>query len=234
MKRSFCLSALVLSAFVLKPVLAQPDAETPPKTENPPNWQQRPNFRDMTPAQREAAMKKMRVDGLRRMMTVAEINDAPTQDALMAFLDSEDKAREPLTKAGYGVIQTVGAVAMGKPAATDEEISGALATYREAVKVNEERRNDALENLDAQINWRKSPRIDAFLTLMGYTDTPGIMSGGMGGMMGGGMPGMMGGMGGNGRGRGGGNRPRPNNNPPADAPADAPAPAPEAPADVED
>jgi hypothetical protein len=232
MKKTFINATLSLGAALListVPAWAQPDPNPAPIEENPPNWQR--GGRNLTPeerAQRQAERKKRREDAWRQIMTMADITEKPSQDALLAFIEEETTARTSVTEALQKVVQLVGARAMQQPVADDAAIAEAMKAYREAVKADEKRRDEALDKLDDTINWRTTPRLDAFLTLMGYTSEPGLMSGGMGGLMGaggfgggmfggfgGGVGGMFGGFGGNGGGGGGNNRP--NNNRPVPA-----------------
>lgn len=242
MKKSFFAGPVALGVALLAStasVWAQPDPNNAPKGENPPNWQRGQNG-NLTPEQRAAAQKQRREQNLRQMMTMAEITDKMTQDALLAFVEAEEKARGPVRDAARKVVTAVGAGAMGQPKVDDAAIATAMEAYRAAVKADEARRDAALDNLDNTINWRTMPRVDAFLTLLGYTSDPGIMGGGMGGMMGmmggGGFGGFgggfgMGGRGGNGPGGRGGRGPGGrggrqgggrggNNAAPAPAPAD--------------
>ena len=182
---------------------AQPDPNEAPNAQNPPN--QGPGggggggrFRNMTPEQRaqmQQQMQQRREQGLHQVLTAARFTEAPLQNAIVDFVNQQDTAGQAVQEKARLLGQ-----ALRDPAATDAQVAPLLADFRAAVAAEKARRATALKELDADISYTKSPRLDALLTMLGIIGDESSIMGGMGGL-GGGRGGM--GMGGFGGGPGG-------------------------------
>jgi len=120
------------------------------------------NWAELTPEERSNANAQAREKGLRSLLTEAGIAQPEVLDAVVAFVNEQDEAREPLRDAAAKLMDTV----TGAPAG-DTEVPGMLAELRKNVAVEKERRTKALEALDAKIGYSKKPRLEAALTVLG-------------------------------------------------------------------
>lgn len=165
----------------------------------------RPNFREMTPEQRQQFMRQMQEQRIRGMLAPAGFTDAALQDAVIAFVNEQDKATEELQQKQRQIARAAREGGMA-----DAQLATLLADFRAAVAAEKTRRATATTALDAKIEFSKKPRLDALLTTAGIIgDESSIvdsMAGrGMGGF-GGGFGGGRGGRGGRGQGGGQGGR----------------------------
>lgn len=184
---------------------AQPNPNDTAKGTNPPNWQQggngggggRGNFQNMTPEQRQVFLQQMQENRLRQQLTNSGVTDNAAQDPIVAFMATQDKARQTLRDRFTKL-----ADALQGNAATDAELSASLGDLRQAVADEKTRRDAALKDLDAKVGYSKKPHLEAVLTVLGLLgDEASFATGGLGGRMGGGRG--MGGLGGGGFGGGG-------------------------------
>jgi hypothetical protein len=196
-------AALAMAAALVRSALAQPDANNAPKAANPPNQPQggRPNFRNMTPEQRAEFRFRMMENQLRQFMGFADITDQNTQDEVVLFINSEEKARQPLMDAQRKLMEALAAKAMNQPPVADAAMTTLLTDYRAAIVTEKARHLKAFSDFGVKLGLPLSPRVEAFLSLLGYGDEASTISGGMNGLMGGAMGmggrgGMMGGPGG--------------------------------------
>jgi len=117
---------------------------------------------DLEPKERREALAKARERGLRLLLTEAGFAEKAVQDAVVAFVNDQDTAREPLREAAAKLMDTVSGSAAG-----DTLVPGLLAELRAQVTLEKERHTKALAALDAQIGYTKNPRLDATLTVLG-------------------------------------------------------------------
>lgn len=199
---------------------AQPDTNNNPKAENPANRAPRGERPDAN-ASPEARLKWF----IKRQFGQLGADDA-TQETLVTFTQNELKARQDLQEKGQPL-----QVALRAGALSDTQIAALLNAYQVALEDEKTRRDQAIAALDKSIDFKKSPKIEAALTIAGLIgDGPMLnMGGGMGRIMMGGQNGR--GQNGNANGRGDGNangnanrnERRNNRETPAPAPAADPA-----------
>jgi hypothetical protein len=213
-KPSRCLVALgLVSLAVVGPVSAQPDTNNAGKADNPNNIQigrggNGPGgggFQNMTPEQRkqmqeqmEQRMAQMREQNVRTMLIRAGFTDTALQDAVVAFVQDQDKAANSLREQATKLREL-----LGNQAATDAQTATLLNDLHAAADTEKDRRTKAEAALDTKIGYTKKPKLEAILTIMGIvgdeaglTSTGSVLGGGMGGrggMAGGGFGGMGGG-----------------------------------------
>ena len=124
-------------------------------------------------------------DGMKQIMESAGVMDFDTQEAVIAYVAEQNKARLTLLdlakKAGAAlqvpVVQTVDAEAGGK-AAADADVVAAFGDYETAVNAENARQQTALQALDEKIHYTTKPRLRAFLTLVGILNNDVLAIGG--------------------------------------------------------
>lgn len=146
---------------------AQPDPNNVPKAQNPDNRPVRPNNRQqMTPEEREAAMKRFMKSQIER----AGVTDEAQQDAVAAYMQDEMDARQDLQESS----QALG-TALRNKTLTDAQIAGLLNTYMGAVEDDKARRTAAQKTLGETVDMTKVPRLESMLVLMGaWGDAPNV------------------------------------------------------------
>ncbi len=125
-------------------------------------------------------------DAMRQMMEAAGISNFDVQDAIIAYVAEQNQARATL----FQLAQTA-ATALQTPAvvnvntgeepnveAADARVATTFGAYEAAVKAENERQEKALQVLDAKINYSGTPRIKAFLTLVGILNNDVLAIGG--------------------------------------------------------
>ena len=125
-------------------------------------------------------------DAMRQMMEAAGITDFDTQDAIIAYVNEQNKARATLfqlaqtaaTALQTPVVQPVNAADDGTEQVADARVATTFGAYETAVKAENERQEKALKELDAKINYSGTPRIKAFLTLVGILNNDVLALGG--------------------------------------------------------
>lgn len=172
---------------------AQPPA-TPGAAVNPPNrpagGNLRANWQNMTPEQREKAMKQFTERRLRNNLTEAGFADAATQDPIIAFSKTMETLRRPLREKATKLRAAVA----GKTA--DAEVTPLISDLRTATEAAKKPREEALKVLEDKINYSAKPRLQAFLMVGGLLGDEMAFAGGAGGFGGAGGAGF-GGQGGN-------------------------------------
>ena len=124
-------------------------------------------------------------NGMKQIMESAGIVDFDTQEAIIAYVAEQNKARLTLLdlakKAGAAlqvpVVQTVDAQPGGKDAA-DATVVETFGAYQAAVDAENVRQETALKALDEKIHYTTKPRLRAFLTLVGILDNDVLAIGG--------------------------------------------------------
>jgi hypothetical protein len=120
------------------------------------------NFGELTPEERQQANARSRERGLRSLLTEGHVVEKEVQDAVIAFVNEQDEAREPLREMASKLLETVNGAAAG-----DALVPGMLAELRTKVAAEKERHAKAIEALDARIGYSKKPRLEAALTVLG-------------------------------------------------------------------
>jgi hypothetical protein len=157
---------------------AQPDPNVAPKADNPPE-----NARGNR-GHRLDRQKQME-DRMRQMLAHVGVNDAPTQDAVIAFVQADTEARRPLREQTMKLFQ-----ALNNGGVTDDQIQALVTDLRAAQEADKARREKAQADLDAQIHYKQTPRLEAVLLLAGIIgdgqNATMFLGGGRGGNPGGG------------------------------------------------
>ena len=125
-------------------------------------------------------------DAMRQMMEAAGITDFDTQDAIIAYVAEQNKARATLFQLAQTaasalqapVVQPINAADDGTEQVADARVATTFGAYETAVKAENERQEKALKALDAKINYGGTPRIKAFLTLVGILNNDVLALGG--------------------------------------------------------
>lgn len=120
----------------------------------------------------------------RRLMVAAGITDKNTQDDLLVFIKAEEKAREPLLALARATVATLapargagGAVLTNAAPADEAKVTSALEAYQAALAADKTRHEKALQDLDVTVGYSTTPRIQAFLTLVGMLGTDSLALG---------------------------------------------------------
>lgn len=120
------------------------------------------NWPELSPEERRQANATAREHGLRSLLAEAGITEKPVLDAIVAFVNEKDKAREPLRETAAQLLETVNGAATG-----DAQVPGLLTQLRKAVTAEKERYKTAVEALDTNIGYTRKPRLEAALTVLG-------------------------------------------------------------------
>lgn len=129
-----------------------------------------------TPEQRDAQR--------RLLMISAGIFETNVQDDIIAFLNAEEKAREPLLALARAAATSLNASILRvaalseKTEENEQKVNEAFTTYTEALAKDKVRHEAALKSLDASIGYMSNPRLKAFLTLAGVIDNDALALGG--------------------------------------------------------
>lgn len=150
-------------------------------------------FNNMTPEQREQAMRQRREEGIRRQLNDAGYNEKELQDAIVEFanVQAQDEAASQ---------EKVRALSQAIRNGADADIAALLAQLRAEIASAKTQREAALAKLDEKIGYSRSPRLEAILVVSGLTGEVEANRGFVGGQRGGGR----GGRGGRGGGQDGG------------------------------
>ena len=156
----------------------------------------KPDYRQLTQEQREMLAEQVRdfarEQTIRLMMSNAGFTEKAVQDEVIAFAKVQNNATEKLSEQNRKMFD--GLREQNAPAA---QLSALMNDYRAAQEDENARRKTSLDALDAKLNYRKQPRLEAVLTTLGLIGDEMAVAG-LGGAVGGG------GFGGNFGGRGGG------------------------------
>lgn len=139
-----------------------------------------------TPASRDEAR--------RALMNGAGITEKATQDAIIEFMNAEEKAREPLLQLARAAATSLDPdpkkqysrnpngelieVVVTPTPGTDEAVSSSFEAYQNALVADKTRYQSALAALDAKISYTTKPRLKAFLSLVGVIDNEALALGG--------------------------------------------------------
>ena len=125
-------------------------------------------------------------DAMKQMMNAAGISDSETQNAIVAYVAEQNKARAnlfQLAKTAASALQTPVAAPInladgGIEAGADSTVATTFNAYETAVQAENVRQQTALKELDAKINYSGTPRIKSFLTLVGILNNDVLAIGG--------------------------------------------------------
>lgn len=131
-------------------------------------WQQRQAERT---AQRETA----KWNWVRQTLIASGYTEAATQDAVIAFMQAQEKAREPLRQQARALAET-----LVNGTVTDEKRVADLAAFRSAVEADKARYTSELAALDAAVKFSTQPRLETLLTLLGVVGAEAPTLGGVG------------------------------------------------------
>jgi len=101
-------------------------------------------------------------NAVRGLMTQTGFPDAAVQDAVIAHMQSEARARNPLRRSGEKLF-----VALQSPDVSDEKMNALLKKFQDALEADDKRREAAEVALDAKIGYAKNPRLQSMLVLFG-------------------------------------------------------------------
>ena len=125
-------------------------------------------------------------DAMKQMMNAAGITNFDTQDAIVAYVNEQNKARVTLlqlaktaaTALQAPVVAPANVAEDGVRKAADAKVATTFDAYETAVKAEDDRQEKALKDLDAKIHYSTTPRIKAFLTLVGILNNDVLSIGG--------------------------------------------------------
>jgi len=110
-----------------------------------------------------AKMRQMRFENaVRGVMTQTGFPDAALQDAIIAHMENESRARGPLRQSGEKLFR-----ALQSPLVADEKVSDLLKNFQAALDADDKRRDAAEAALDLKIAYAKNPRLQSMLLLFG-------------------------------------------------------------------
>jgi hypothetical protein len=154
-------------------------------------WQQQMQeqmIQNLTPEQRQALIDRLQngdagqpapgpvqtvEDAQRALLNSGGITDKEVQDAIIAFVNEQNKAREPLSKQARQLSS-----ALADPATTGDQASALLQSFRDASTQHKENYKNALAQLDAKISYTTDPRLESMLTLIGILGDESQLAGG--------------------------------------------------------
>ena len=125
-------------------------------------------------------------DAMKQMMNAAGITDFDTQDAIVAYVAAQNKARVTLlqlaqtaaTALQAPVVAPANVADDGVRKTADAQVATTFQAYETAVQAENDRQTKALTDLDAKIHYSTTPRVKAFLTLVGILDNDVLAIGG--------------------------------------------------------
>jgi hypothetical protein len=129
----------------------------------------------MPPWLQDMARDQQRWSWIRQTFVSSGFVDTGVQDAVIAFMQAQDNARQPLRAMARALTTR-----LVNPAATDEQLKAQLATFREAVEQDAERYQQGLQALDARVNYSTQPRLETLLTVLGVVGQETPTLGGVG------------------------------------------------------
>ena len=177
--KSALLAALTLPLAFAPVAQAQPDPNNAPKADNPENRPARPNRAErdrMTPEQREAQRKEQMQRYFKGQMTKFGLTDETQQTAVISYIEGEAEARGALLESGRDLAKV-----MGNEAVTDTQVAALLNKYHAAIEDDKTRREASEKKLNQSVPLLKFPRLEAFLTVMGFYGDGTGFGGAMGG-----------------------------------------------------
>jgi hypothetical protein len=129
-------------------------------TEKRSSWPNREAWENMTPQEREQAMRKFMEDRLRESLTRAGFPQEDLQDNVVELSRTVEADRRSIREKG-GKFRA--AMADGS---SDAQVGAFLADFRKSVAVFENHRDRGRGKLNRKIGFSKKPRLDALLSLL--------------------------------------------------------------------
>ncbi len=125
-------------------------------------------------------------EAMKQMMEAAGITDFDVQDAIVAYVAEQNKARATLfqlaqtaaTALQAPVVAPINVADTNIEATADTKVATTFKAYETAVAAENDRQEKALKELDAKINYSTTPRVKAFLTLVGILNNDVLAIGG--------------------------------------------------------
>ena len=125
-------------------------------------------------------------DAMKQMMEAAGITDFDVQDAIVAYVAEQNTARATLFQLAQAaatalqapVVAPINAAVTDVESPADAKVATTFKAYEDAVRAENDRQDKALKALDAKIKYSTTPRIKAFLTLVGILNNDVLAIGG--------------------------------------------------------
>ena len=125
-------------------------------------------------------------DAMKQMMEAAGITNFDIQDAVIAYVNEQNKARVTLLQLAQTtaralqepVVEPINAADTNVRETANDKVATSFSAYETAVQAENERQQKALEELDEKIHYSTTPRIKAFLTLVGILNNDVLAIGG--------------------------------------------------------
>lgn len=145
-------------------------------------------LQNLTPAQRQDLIERLQQgkgagaaqepeqsveDAQRALLNSGGITDRTVQDAIIAFVAEQNKAREPLSAQARKLSS-----ALADPATTGDQATALLKEFRAVSTAHKERYKEALAQLDARISYSTDARLESMLTLVGILGDEAYAAGG--------------------------------------------------------
>lgn len=150
----------------------------------------RADYRQLTQEQRQKLADQVREftreQMIRLMLSNAGFAEKTVQDEVIAFAKEQNTAMDKFGEQNRKMFE-----GMRGQDTSAAQLSGLMNEYRAAQETETSRRKTALDALDAKINFRKQPRLEAVLTTMGIVGDEMAVAG-----LGGGLDALGGGLGG--------------------------------------
>ena len=125
-------------------------------------------------------------DAMKQMMEAAGISNFDIQDAVIAYVNEQNKARVTLLQLAQAtgralqepVVEPINAADTDVRGTANDKVATSFGAYETAVQAENERQEKALKELDEKIHYSTTPRIKAFLTLVGILNNDVLAIGG--------------------------------------------------------
>ena len=125
-------------------------------------------------------------NAMKQMMEAAGITDFDVQDAVVAYVADQNKARATLFQLAQAAatalqaptVAPINAVDNGGADTADSKVATTFDAYQTAVAAENDRQTAALKALDDKIHYSTTPRIKSFLTLVGILNNDVLAIGG--------------------------------------------------------
>ena len=170
------LSILSATLILGTAALAQPDLKAAPKAANPPNRNAANRAAQVDKKALKAAFHErtakrieLRLERLPKTLALLGIADDKTQELIAGHFRIVMTAREPLLEAQLDLRR-----ALIIKTTSDTQFKAAIEAQRTTRKAYEGAFQKALDDLDAKIAYRKTPRLEAVLLAIGALDPDGV------------------------------------------------------------
>lgn len=113
----------------------------------------------------ETQRRQQREDGWRAFMTDRGVSERQTQDAIIAHLWEQDKARRAVLDAGRRLLPMLGG--RGRATPKSEQVQTSVEAYEKALSQYALDRRQAEAALDEKVHYAKDERLKALLLVLG-------------------------------------------------------------------